>query len=125
LLSSQKKEKRKPADVEFGLFILVVEAVEMEMKYIGILSVCKLNGNDKVSLLILESVDCDISSESLSSNVCECFLSGMANISEKNFECCALSFDSYSTDELGNLSKQILRSLLSSQSLAIEDEDSH
>jgi hypothetical protein len=86
---------------------------------IGILSICKLIENEKLSLFVLESVHCDISSK-----VCESRSSEMPNIYEMSLEDCASQFSSYSKEELENLPKQLLHSLLSSPSLAIESEDS-
>jgi hypothetical protein len=91
---------------------------------IGILSICKLIGNEKFSLFVLGSVHCDVSSTSLSSKVCKSESSEVINISETSIEDCASKFSLYSRDELRNLPKQILHSLLSSHSLAIESEDS-
>jgi hypothetical protein len=41
-----------------------------------------------------------------------------------NIEYCASQFNLYSTDEVRNVPKQIVHSLLSSASLTIESEDS-
>jgi hypothetical protein len=46
------------------------------------------------------------------------------DISETSVEDCASKFSSYSKDELENIPKQLLHSILSSDSLAIESEDS-
>jgi hypothetical protein len=91
---------------------------------IAILSICKLIGNDKLSLFILGSVHCEVSSKSLSLNVCESGSSQMLNICDISVEGCASKFNSYSTDELQNRPKQMLHSLLSSPSLRVESEDS-
>jgi hypothetical protein len=91
---------------------------------IVILSICKLLGNDKLSLLILECFHFGISMKSFSSNNCESESSEMQNICEMNIEDCASKFNSYSTAELRNISKQMVHSLLSSPSLRLESEDS-
>jgi hypothetical protein len=98
---------------------------EDEMK---ILSMSKLIGNEKLSLLVLGSVHCDVSSKispnSLSSCDCESESSKVISKAEMNIEKCTSQFSSYSVDELRNLPKQLLHSLLSSPSLSIESEDS-
>jgi hypothetical protein len=110
---------------QFSVFIDIIrnrnEWIFSTEDGIAILSICKLIGNDQLSLFVLGSVHCDISSKSLSLNVCK---SEVMNISEKSVEDCASKFNSYSTEELRNIPKQLLHSLLSSPSLAIESEDS-
>jgi hypothetical protein len=93
---------------------------------IVILSICKLLGNDKLSLLILGSFHCGVSMKSFSSNEgqCESESSEMQNLCEMSVEDCASKFNSYSTAELRNISKEMLHSLLSSPSLRLENEDS-
>jgi hypothetical protein len=81
------------------------------------LPICKLLGNDQLSLIILGST-------STSLGVSESSASGMITISRQNFESCASQFSSYSVDNLRHLSKQTLHSLLSSPSFAIENENS-
>jgi hypothetical protein len=113
---------------QFSGFIVLIrnrnECIFSREAEIGLLSICKLIGNEKLSLLILGSVHCDISSKSLSSYVCELESSEKIKICEMNIEDCASKLSSYSTDELRKLPKQILHSLLSSPSLIIESEDS-
>jgi hypothetical protein len=91
---------------------------------ITILSISKLLGNDKLSLLILGSFHCGISLKSFSSNECECESSEMQNICEISIDDCASKFNSYSTAELRNISKRMLHSLLSSPLLRLESEAS-
>jgi hypothetical protein len=67
------------------------------------LSICNFLGNECLSLIFLQSI---------------------SQTSEMNIEDCAAAFSSYSVNELRNLSKEILHSLLSSPSLTIECEDS-
>jgi hypothetical protein len=89
---------------------------------IVILSICKLLGNDKLSLLILGSFHDGTAMKLFSSNECES--SEMQNICEMRIEDCASTLNSYSTAQLQNISKEMLHSLLSSPSLRVESEDS-
>jgi hypothetical protein len=104
----------------FSVFLELIRNREgwifLSANEIEFLSICKLLGNESLSLIFLES-------NSQSSNVSECSESGKIEICEKNIEDCASQFSSYSIDELRNLPKQTLHSLLSSDSLKIESED--
>jgi hypothetical protein len=91
---------------------------------IAILSICKLLGNENLFLLILGSFHCEVSSKSFSFKECEYESSKMKNMYELSIEDCASKFSSYSIDELRNVPKQMLHSLLSSPSLRLENEDS-
>jgi hypothetical protein len=77
---------------------------------IVILSICKLLGNEKLSLLILGCFPSGISIKSFSSNECESESesSEMQNICKISIEDCASKFNSYSTAELENISKHLM-----------------
>jgi hypothetical protein len=114
------------SDIEMKHFSAFLELIRNREEIIfsredelGFLSICKMIGNEQLTLLILGSVHSDVSS-----TVCESGSSGMKHDIEGSIEYCASQLNSYSVEELGNLSKQMLHSLLSSPSLAIESEDS-
>jgi hypothetical protein len=113
---------------QFSAFVNFIRDREQfklsEKDEIVILSICKLLGNDKLSILILGTFHCAVPLKSLSSNNCESESSEMLNIYEMSVEDCASKFSLYSKDELEHLPKQILHSLLSSHSLRLESEDS-
>jgi hypothetical protein len=118
-------------EIEMKQFLTFVDFIRTREEYnfsreeeLAILSICKMIGNERLSLLILESVHCGISNESKSSSDCESGPSRKMSHSEKIVESCASQFNSYSTEELRALPKQILHSILSSPSLFLESEDS-
>jgi hypothetical protein len=96
---------RSRCDIKFSL--------EHELDF---LSVCKLLGNEQLGLILLRSVHSDRISDTKKSEE-------VLPPSIVEYDDCASQFASYSTDELGCLSKETLHGLLSSTSLAIESED--
>jgi hypothetical protein len=89
------------------------------------LLVCRSLGNERLSLIFLDSIHSNHSNLTSTVNESQSNVSGMIEIDMKGeyYESCASQFYSYSTDELRTLSKQTLHKILSSESLAIESED--
>jgi hypothetical protein len=105
---------------QFSIFLDLIRCRESNQfsreQEFGFLSVCKLLGNEELSLIFLSSIHWDPTSECAKSDH---VLSG----SSVDYGDCASQFGSYSTEGLRSVSKETLHKILSSESLRIESED--